>query len=74
MSALSGRGETWDVAHVYTPPPTPPQDPGWQKQPKGSGFITKTTFDVAEQPTERMFENMLQMCTDLALNWQFVIS
>lgn len=47
--------------------PTPPRL-GQQKQPKGSGFITKSTFDVAKQTTERMFENMLQMCTDLALN------
>lgn len=41
-----------------------------QRQPTGSGFITKSTFDVAEQATERMFENTFMMCTDLVLNWR----
>lgn len=37
-----------------------------QKQPTGSGFIKRFTFDVVE----RTSENMLTMCTDLTLNWR----
>lgn len=71
MSPLSERGENAQLSSAKGGafPKT------WvrrQKQPAGAGFIKKPTFDVTEQITERMFQNILMMWTDLALfiiNW-----